>query len=250
MSELKHPSTLRGLGGSSFGETLQELKRHGCNVLVCGGVPRSDIRHLSARLLGGSTEPNNVTQVFGLFDQDVTSVHGRLALIDGDLSGAHVITTDGEMRSTTTAGPSAPGAHSLNVTTVSRDLERFEVALHQAIDEFGDRDEDSGGKALRVCIDSLQPLFAEYDAERVDAFLFDLDETVGVNRCMTHSILPVAYDAPIVKRITPHFDIVMSLRVAEGNSVQQQWRLVASDYWTDWIPIRLDPIETSTPRSK
>ena len=247
MSEQKRQSSLRGMGNSSFRETLRDLKQHGCNVLLCGALPRDDIEYLSTRLLGESSGVSDVTRLFGLLDQDIASVHSRLALIDGSLDSAHVIATDSEMRSASAADSSTlTDGHRLNVTTVPRDIERFEIALHRTIEEFGCEHDENGHTTLRVCVDSLQPLFAGYETERIEGFLFDLDEAAGANQCMIHSILPVAHDAPIVKRITPHFDIVMSLRVAEGSAVQEQWRLVASDYWTDWIPIRHDPIENLT----
>ena len=245
MEEQKPPTPARGMGGSSFTETLQELKRGGCNVLVCGAVPRTDIEYLSSRLLGEATKSSDVTRLFGLLDQDVMSIHRRLALNNDTLDSTRVITTDGGVRSASAVDVSAlTDQHHFEVTTVPHGLRDLEAELHREIEEIGRERDRNDRTNLRVCIDSLQPLFAEYQTERVEAFLFDLDEAAGVNQCMVHSILPVAYDAPIVKWITPHFDIVMSLRVAEGNAVEQRWRLVASDRWTDWLPLRLDPTES------
>lgn len=243
MTDDCHPS-LRDETGSTFGETLENIKRSGCTVLVCGAIPRAEMERVSARLLGDATGPNERLRVFGLLDADLDSVSRRLRLAGDGNAPACVIRFGDERRSSSAAEGTDLGPR-LRVTDVPEDVDAFEAAMKEDIANLEAERPGLDPAELRVCVDSLLPLLAEYDRKRVETFLDRFDEVVGETRCMAHFILPVNPDAPIVKSLVPYVSIVVGLRLTD-DGLQQRWHLVLSDYRTDWISIDRNPTDPSS----
>lgn len=225
---------LTGTEDSSFSESLQKLKQRGCSVLVCGLVPSDDINRLSVRLLSGPDSQMTRTQLFGLIDRDISSVHSRLGLIDADGEATRVIDMQILTRSTDTRA-STDGVSPLNIAAVPSDIDEFETEIRQEMVTSDRSVEETGSSELRVCIDSLSPFLTEYDTTRVEAFLDALDQMAISTGSIVHTILPVRHDSSIVDRLTPFFDIVIALRSTTKDTIQQQWYVLLSDHRTDWI---------------
>ncbi len=234
-------NSLRDETGSTFRETLENIKGSGCTVLICGAVPRDKMARVSARLLGDTTASSGCLRLFGLTDVGLDSVAQRLRLAgDGDAS-ARVIRFGDESKR-----PSAAAAETtrLDVDDVPGDVDAFEAAMKEAIAELEADQSGVEPAELCVCVDSLLPLLAEYGRERVQTFLDRIDEIVGETRCMAHFTLPVDPGAPVVESLVPYSSVVVSLRVMD-ETLQQRWHLVLSDYRTDWFSIDRDPLDPS-----
>lgn len=226
-------STVRGQG-SSFGDTLRELKNQGCSVLLCGIVSDDVREQTSARLLGKKTASVDRTCLFVTTNQNFQSVHTRLALADIPVQSARVIWMENTLRS---AAANTVDSYPFQATHVSSDIKSLEQLVRHTIAAL---ERDHGGFApaqLRVCVDTLPSLIIDEDNKSVEAFLDTLDQMAAATRGMVHCILPFAYDASVVERFIPYFDITISLRPTNQGATQQQWYLPVMNYRTDWFPV-------------
>jgi hypothetical protein len=233
---------------------LAELKRNGCNILVVG---TNALGSACERLLGESSAGPRY-RLFVTTDASSASAHARL---DSVQSGpyhdeAMVVNWDADVRGATADSADRyrgiddePGVRDATdppfreVFVENGDLGELGTAVEETVESFED---ESGGLSpaeLRLCLDSVTPLVAEYEYRDVRRFLLRLTETVERVDGMAHYHMPAEYDSETVENVEPLFDAVVEVRRTDGEvgqedaEVEQRWHLGEPDLTTDWLPL-------------
>lgn len=218
--------------GAAFAQALSGLKTRGSNLLVVGGALESAHAEACDRLLGDATrEPRR--RVF--VQTDGTSGCGVSHAETTSESQARLVVRETETRSASaTAEPSSNCVQRQHV--VGDDLGAFAAAIVDAIDalEPATREFDPG--ELRLCFDSLVPLFADHEDAAVFELLNLITARVRQKSGMGHYHLPVAEDTRTVALLEPQFDAVITLRVHDGRA-EHNWQLLDRDVESGWLPL-------------
>lgn len=215
--------------GAAFAQALSALKERGSNLLVVGGTLEGAQADVCDRLLGEDAERPR-RRVFVRTD-------GTTGCIPGPGMGpgerTRVVT-----QSTSTRSISAAPVSSQDVptqTVAEADLGELASATADAIDDV----EPARGfdpAELRVCFDSLLPLFADHDRESVFRMLDLVSRRVAEVDGMGHYHLPVDADEEVVRLLEPLVDAVVELRVRDGDP-EHNWDLVDRDVESGWLPL-------------
>lgn len=228
---------------SEFVRTLDRLKQTGCNLLMVGRVPDDVLAAACRKLLGDVVQRR--FRLFVLTDADLAAVQERLAATEFQTqgAGANVPTPAANATAITYAGASrAPAAGAIDdIPEITRiDVDGDLAALATAIDEeiaAIERAADGLDPAqLRVCLDSLRPLLADYDTPEVGAFLEDVTDRVEAVGGMAHYVLPFERDHSAVAELAPQFDATIEYRAVEDG--QERWHFPETDFTTEWLPLR------------
>ena len=197
---------------------LGTLKREGSNVLVVG---REQGAHASIcrRLSGESDRPR-----YRLF---VTTNHSRGPFEHGLDGGVDWVV----------AYSSEEVDHDAVAADVSVDeLSALGSELLRVVDGVDAESTDLGPADLRLCVDSLAPLLAEYDAERVFRFLHVVTSRVRRANGMGHYHLPIERDHDDVRLLEPLFDALLEVRTRDGR-VEQRVHLEERDASSQWLSL-------------
>lgn len=197
---------------TAFSQELSELKQTGCNLLVVGdGVVH---KHACRHLLG---DGGSRRRVF-VFTQGTPVCACALDSLDG--IDREIVRYD--------AGE-------------SQDADSDERSLSQlgtdTVGKIGDLEARAGGFApaeLRLCFDSLGPLFVEHDPERLFRLLHVVTSRVRRANGIGHYHLRVDRTSDHVNLLEPLFDGLVEVRTVNGKP-EQRWHLLGSDVSSDWI---------------
>ncbi|QSG02602.1 DUF7504 family protein [Natranaeroarchaeum sulfidigenes] len=189
---------------TTFSQELAELKQNGCNLLLVGdgSVHSSVCRHLlgdDRRRLFVFTEGKRVCAC------DPETLDG------GD---GRTVRVDDEERSLTEIGS--------------------EVVTE--IDLLASRVDGLSPGELRLCFDSLGPLFVEHDPEQLFRLLHLVSASVRRSDGIGHYHLRVDRKSDHVNLIEPLFDVLVEVRRNDGIA-EQRWHLLGKDVSSDWLPL-------------
>jgi len=202
---------------SAFSRQLSELKREGSNLLVVG--QRSGEGHTGAcrHLLGDDCAGRR--RVFAFTQGE--SVCG-CAPDDLDADGREIVRHDAD------GGPDASGADD--------ELSALGADVVDALDALEARADGFEPAELRLCFDSLGPLFVDHDPERLFRLLHVVTSRVRQVDGMGHFHLRVDRDSDHVNLLEPLFDAVVEVRDAEAGA-EQRWHLRDGGVSTDWLQL-------------
>lgn len=215
-----------GAEGAAFAQALMALKERGSNLLVVGGSVDGIHTDACDRLLGDDSERPR-RRVHVRTDGTVDCAPGGRPS-DGR---SRVLVRETATRGATTASASADRAGQL----VSPGADELAASVEDAVADL----EPTAGyhpAQLRVCFDSLLPLFSEYDDQQVSRTLSTVTDRVEQVDGMGHYHLPVARDHRTVDLLEPLFDAVIVLR-ASGGRPEHNWQLVGRDVESGWLPL-------------
>lgn len=222
-------------GQNSVTQTLSELKRRGCNILVVGSAALDARQALTRRLLGDAlTESRKRLFVF----TDGVYTHERLGNGSQDTDSVRVVSQSAVVRSPAVteglSGSSLGGPVSREYVEAD-DLGSLSWAIGDAITAF----ETSGGLdtgELRLCFDSLSPLVDENGVQSVRRFVSVVGGRVNSVSGMAHYHLSVPCDDPLVDELAESFDAVVELRVCD-ETPEHRWRFPDRSLSTEWLAI-------------
>lgn len=220
---------------AAFSRALAALREEGCNLLLVG--PAHDaVRSQACQRFLGEPGGDPRRRLFVLTEpRGIATGMMRESYTQAGPESTRVIEQLNQFRSavaeTATAGTAIPR------TVVSGgDLPELGDAIVSAIASF---DETAGGlrpAELRLCFDSLRPLFADHGEETVFEFLHTITTSVKDADGMGHYHLPVERDAEMVDIVAPLFDAIVEVRI-EDSYPQQRWHLRDEDVTTDWLSL-------------
>lgn len=239
------PGTSRGSGQlqpAEFRDVLSRLKDGGCNLLVTGEVGTDVTDAMSRRLLGASDHPRKRVVVLA----DRPGVDADRILPGGiDVADPGVVVVDHSpcTRGGATAARRetvrrAPGTDIScdDATAGRRGADRLQWELCATL---ADLETAAGGfepAELRLALVSLRSLLDRYGEEAVERLVRGVRAHVAGVSGMAHYHLPLADDAPAVRRLAPLFDARIELRVESGLPPEQRWHLPDVGY-SPWIRI-------------
>lgn len=241
-----------GYDGETPAGPLLQQKEDGVAVLVTGAVPDAVHRAMSARLLGSPAEDRR--RVLALTSHDETDVTDRLP------SGARTspdrlraVLGDGWTRSAA-ATPTPTAATAADAPTPEPDVgagtdvpeQALSVLTDPSLSSFGERlardvaalDTHAGGFApgqLRLCVDSLDHLADEYEADQVLRFAHLLADQVRTNDGMAHFHTHHPYDDLPTPGLDAVTEVVVRLRLSDDGPEFRPY--LDGDPLTDWASI-------------
>jgi hypothetical protein len=202
----------------AFSQSLADLKRRGCSLLITGPVRDGTHLQLSRRLLGNeSAAPHR--QLVVVTDCNGGGDRHPEGTVDEDTY--RVIDRRPAMRSVAVCASSA----SLDISTLEREMA-------DAIDAFAVADGGLSPSELRVCVDSLQPLVDRYGIAGVEQFLATVTERIRETNGMGHFHFPIDLDCETVTELSPLFDVIIEVQPGK-----HRWHLLADDILTEWLPM-------------
>lgn len=189
---------------TTFSQELAELKQNGCNLLLVGDgtVHSNACRHL----LGEDRR-----RLF-VFTQSEW-----VCACDPE-------TLDGADRATVRFGDDEQSLNDIGSEVVD------------TIDVLGSRTDGLSPGELRLCFDSLGPLFVEHDPEQLFRLLHVVTASVRRADGIGHYHLRVDRKSDHVNLIEPLFDALIEVRRKEGIA-EQRWHLLGKDVSSDWLPL-------------
>lgn len=220
----------------TFAAHLSALKQQGSALLVVGDLAPEQYRHLCHRMLGDATTAPR-RRVLVTTNPSMQSPQARVPPAERPIQSTPVrhITYAVQARTTTpdiAASPrQVPTEH-----IVAPDLSALGIAIADAIHELQQDTSEFAAAELRVCFDSLRPVLSAHEIETVFQFLHLLIGRIQDVRGMGHFHLPVAPDRDAVRRLTPLFDAVVTLRQT-GDQLQQRWRLPDEELTSPWLSV-------------
>jgi hypothetical protein len=209
-----------------FSESLQRLKRQGCNLLLVGSVPGRTRLAAIRRLLGDDALHRR--RIVALTDETPDRIGRVLDPVDTRIL---VHASASGVREAVTATPSA--SRSQRVREVGSGLDTLEGAISEEIDRIERGDSLNPGE-LRVSVDSLRPLVGGHHVESVGEFVESVGDRVRAADGMAHHVLPVPYESAVVQSSTRHVDATVELRTGRSGP-EQRWHLPEADLTTSWI---------------
>ena len=218
---------------AAFAQSLSALKDRGSNLLVVGAALEGAHREACDRLLG-EIEEEPRRRVFVRTDGSSGCGLGPTANTNG--AHAKVVVQAAQTRSAASVTCTHPGIPTTEVA--EKDLGALATEIVGAIDELAAAAATGEPEPaeLRLCFDSLVPLFAEHDQEEVFRMLNLVTTRMRQFRGMGHYHLPTDPDERTVRLLEPLFDAVIELRVRDGRP-EHNWRLVSRDVESGWLPL-------------
>ena len=197
-------------------ESLEQLKQHGCNILVTGSVPLQVSTRTSRRLLG-----------------DPSCLRERIVCVVGD-------GTDRERW----VAPAAPDSHTQTVVADSPEAfhptmldSTLVTATRNAVKSI-DQVDDIGPGGIRVCFYSLSPLLTEFGVDPTVETLARFTRWIRSVSGIGHFHLPRPSSSCAVEDVQHVFDIEVELRESPGEDVSPEWRWHLPTYGTtNWLSI-------------
>lgn len=228
-----HYVTASSDGTIEIESELGRLKRTGGNLLLTGDVPADVFEELSVQFLG---EPDyGRTHLFALYGRDTNVVRTRLDRANANLDNARVLSHEAAVRSATDVRtgnqPTRP-----SVSPVVGSLDDFQTEILDEIFELQYQRKGFDPGQLRFCLDSLQFLSDEEEADAVEEFVRNVTETVEEVAGLGQYIFPGAYDSAQVQAVEPLFDVTIEMKIDEGGPTQR-WHLHDTEYTTTWFPL-------------
>lgn len=222
-------------GQNSVTETLSELKRRGCNILVVGTTALNARQALSRRFLGDAVAETR-KRLFVFTDGVYT--HERLGNGPQDADSLRVVSQSAVVRSAT-AGEGLSGSN-LGGPVATEYVEADELgslswAIGDAVTAF-ERSASLDAGELRLCFDSLSPLVDEHGDQSVRRFLSVVAGRVKSVSGMAHFHLSASSDDPRVDELVDSFDAVVELRVCDGTP-EHRWRFPDQKLTTEWMAL-------------
>ncbi|GAA0677310.1 hypothetical protein ACFQDG_13155 [Natronoarchaeum mannanilyticum] len=199
---------------SAFSRQLSELKRDGSNLLVVGQRSSEGHSGVCRHLLGDDCAGRHRVVAFTQGE----SVCGY-APDDLDADGREIVRYDADDGS---------GADD--------DLSALGADVVDAVDALEARAEGFEPGELRLCFDSLGPLFVDHEPERLFRLLHVVTSRIRQVDGMGHFHLRVDRDSDHVNLLEPLFDAVVEVRDAEAGA-EQRWHLRDGDVSTDWLQL-------------
>jgi hypothetical protein len=199
-------------------ESLEQLKQHGCNILVTGSVPIQISTRTSRRLLGDPSCPRE-----------------RIVCLVGDDSDRDrwVPPKAPDARTQIVVADSPEAFHPATLDSTLGVATRNAV---KSIDQVDDDDVGSGG--IRVCFYSLSPLLTEFGVDPTVDTLARFTQWIRSVRGIGHFHLPQPSDSCAVEDVQHVFDIEVQLRDSPGKEISPEWRWHLPNYGTThWLPI-------------
>lgn len=222
-----------GVEADDFYSALQQLKYHGCTLLVTGEVSRHISGLATRRMLGHPDEKRKRILAF----TDATSEYLDFCLPSSVSRGQQdvwIVDPTGEER---TIPVTATDIELPAVTSDQSDLNRLRQELVQAISFFDEAANGLGRSELRIGISALDKLLADNTGPAVKRFIRSVNALVrGVNG-MGHARIPLPDDHPTVQELSPLFDARVELRKRDVLKPEQRWHLPRHGITTDWAEL-------------
>lgn len=204
--------------GSAFSQALATLKRTGSNVIVVGAGGADPHEAVCRRLVGADAPRSRL-----VVRTDPEGTCGWLPPVEGD--GTTRVVSHGEP------------ACDHGATVVESDLlGPLGQSVAGELDALAAEHDGLEPAELRVCVDSLGPLFAEHDPETVFRLVHVVTARVRDVQGMGHFHIRVDGDDDHVKLLEPLFDAVVEVR-AEDGVAEHRWRLLDQDIDSQWIEL-------------
>ncbi|MFD1512542.1 DUF7504 family protein [Halomarina rubra] len=217
-------------GQRRFRESLLELKREGCRILITGEVDASIRARRSRQLFGEATNRHRILASTTLGEDDIAEhLPGEHPL---SRSGTEVIRLD-DIRSVSVAETYSTPSH----LEASNEFAAFQWRIIDAIARHR-VDHAPAPAELRVGVATLAPLVDEYSAETIREFVHLVGKETVESRGMAHFALGLDARRPIASRLLPLMDIHVQLRQREGEPPEHRWTLLNHNIHTEWLPLR------------
>jgi|AntDeeMetagen134_2_1112570.scaffolds.fasta_scaffold01852_9 hypothetical protein len=194
---------------TTFSQELAELKQNGCNLLLVGD---------------GTVHSNACRHLVG----------------DDDRRRLFVFSGPGPVCA---CAPDALDGIDREIVRFGEDSETGEGSLSglgsevvARIEEFQTRAGALSPAELRLCFDSLGPLFVDHDPEALFRLLHVLTASVRRVDGIGHYHLRVERGSDHVNLIEPLFDALVEVREKDGIA-EQRWHLLGKDVSSDWLPL-------------
>ena len=209
-----------GSDSSTFAQTLESLKREGCNILIVGASATAAHEAVCQRLLGDLSAHDRYRLTVtgeGVTYRSQTCHHGHAG------SNTRVVAyPDGPTTAETDTPQNPLGTFGADFIDAIREIEADANGLEPA--------------ELRVCVDSLVPLLTEYETETVFKLLHLTSVSVKNAHGMGHYHLPVARDHDAVNLLEPLFEAIVEVRT-RGERTEQRWHLRDQSTASDWLEL-------------
>jgi hypothetical protein len=211
-----------------FDEVLRELKRQGANLLVTGEVPASVTRTAARTMLGDPGEPRR--RVLAFPEPPGDALHEYLP------PGVTVASDDVWVASLGADVRRPASAEAMSPSNVS-DLAGFRSEIVGAVSFYDDVTDGLDPAELRLGVESLSMLFAEYRRDAVERFLRTTTAIVrGVNG-MGHYRLARPDRDDLVQSLAPLFDVRVELRQRGDRPPEHRWHVVDEGITTSWVQL-------------
>jgi hypothetical protein len=231
---------------SGFADVLRELQADGCNLLVVGDAPRCLFTHVSASLLGGTSELRY--RLLAVTDASPQSVVERLPDPDETPRSfsdtTEIINHASPPRSVVDASQDVevPSLGELSERRiVDPQLAGLQAEFAEAMAAFNRRAAGLDPAQLRVGVDSLGSLFGHYDDGVVRRCLQVVTGYVHDYDAMGHYVLTESYESEQVQRLADEFDAVVEVRPVDSerhdHDAEERWHVDSRDMTTPWLPL-------------
>ncbi|MFC7044961.1 hypothetical protein ACFQH6_05545 [Halobacteriaceae archaeon GCM10025711] len=224
-------------GESTFSRRLSALKQRGCNLLVVNDSHSAG--HVCQRLLG---EPALARRhLFVPTTATVSSVLGRHDPHPADPSMLGVVDATGAHRprtgtaTTAHAGTVDPATEWYTAVDDLTDLSGLLDATTDHIDRL--TADDPGPSTLRVCLESVDPLFDAVPLFDLFQFLHALTGRVRRERGIGHVHAAAGVGETELAAIEPLFDVTVRTRTDEDGTVWQRWRDHETGEQSEWLQL-------------
>lgn len=208
--------------GAAFARTLTALKERGSNLLVVGTTYDRGHVAVCERLLGAA------------------EVDRRRLLVRTDGECGANPEGDDAMRLIAERSPGfatpEPVDEGTSRSVAYGDIDELERAAIEGFATLEEEANDPDPGELRLCVDSLRPLFVQHSAGQVRRFVDRLGTRVSRADGMGHFHLPTRSDDRFVSMLTPVVDAVVEVRAHDGES-QQRWHVFDGAVDSGWLPI-------------
>ncbi|PSQ45408.1 hypothetical protein BRD17_01450 [Halobacteriales archaeon SW_7_68_16] len=207
---------------AAFAERLATLKREGSSILVVGAT---DTQPTACRRLTGGETSTPRRQLFVL----TTAGVGHATVPD---------TADAADDIRVVRRNDGDGGRSPGIETVV-DADALPPLGTEIVDTMRAMEAAAGGfepSELRLCVDSLDPLFDAHGDEAVFRFLHVVTAAATDLTAMGHYHLDRGPDSDAARLLEPLFDATIEVRRVEGVD-EHRWYLHDEDVTTDWVPV-------------